>query len=104
MWWLNWCSVAGCTALGRFFRVGRSCSVLDFNGFPQVVQCAGQAFYVEFLAFQKTEISGYVCKHWECALHGHVWMFSFILLDGTGFVGVVALVVAGCVCGGCSNA
>jgi hypothetical protein len=36
-------------ALGRFFRVGRSCSVLDFNGFPQVVQCAGQAFCLENL-------------------------------------------------------
>jgi hypothetical protein len=34
-------------ALGRFFRVGRSCSVLEFNGFPQVVQCAGQAFCAE---------------------------------------------------------
>jgi hypothetical protein len=32
LWWLNWCSGAGCTALGRFFRVGRSCNVLDFYG------------------------------------------------------------------------
>jgi hypothetical protein len=32
------------TALGRFFLVGWSCSVLGFYGFPQVVQCAGQAF------------------------------------------------------------
>jgi hypothetical protein len=49
--WLNWCSGAGCTALGRFFRVGWSCSVLEYNGFPQVVQCAGQVYcawdYVE---------------------------------------------------------
>jgi hypothetical protein len=34
LWRLNWCSGAGCTALGRFFRIGRSCSVLEYNGFP----------------------------------------------------------------------
>jgi hypothetical protein len=38
LWRLNWCTRAGCTALGRFFRVGRSCNVLEYNGFPQVVQ------------------------------------------------------------------
>jgi hypothetical protein len=44
LWRLKWFSGAGCTALGSFFRVGRSCSVLDFYGFPQVVQYAGQDF------------------------------------------------------------
>jgi hypothetical protein len=53
LWRLNCCSGAGCTALGRFFRVGRSCSFLDFYGFPQVVQCAGQAFCVEMYGFSK---------------------------------------------------
>ena len=53
LWRLIWCSGAGCTALGRFFRVGRSCSVPDFTGFPRVVQCAGQVFCVEMLASQK---------------------------------------------------
>jgi hypothetical protein len=31
-------------------------------------------------------------------------MFSFVFLDGAGFVEVVALVVAGYVCGGCGDA
>jgi hypothetical protein len=46
------------TALGCFFRVGRSCSVLNFYGFCQVVQCVGQAFVQKIMAFQKTGISG----------------------------------------------
>ena len=58
LWRLIWCSRAGCTALGRFFRVGRSCSVADFPGFPRVVQCAGQAFCVEMLASQKRTLRG----------------------------------------------
>jgi hypothetical protein len=53
------------------------------------------------MAFQKTEISGYVCRRWERTLHGRVWMFSFVLLGGVGFI---ALVVVGCVCGGCGDA
>jgi hypothetical protein len=51
LWRLNWCSGAGSTDLGRFFQVGWSCSVLECNGFPQVVQCAGQAFCVEIFGF-----------------------------------------------------
>jgi hypothetical protein len=51
LWQLNLCSGAGCTALGRFFRVSRSCSVLEYNGFSQVVQCVGQAFCVEIFGF-----------------------------------------------------
>ena len=39
LWRLIWCYGAGCTVLGRFFRVGRSCSVPDFTVFPRVVQC-----------------------------------------------------------------
>jgi hypothetical protein len=54
-------------ALGRFFRVGRSCNVLDFNGFPQVVQCAGQAFCVEIYGFSVvflTDLPTIICiKH-----------------------------------------
>jgi hypothetical protein len=39
-----------------------------------------------------------VWRRLERTLHGCVWMFSFVLLDGAVFVGVVALVGAGCVC------
>jgi len=75
LWRLIWCSGAGCTALDRFFRVGRSCSVPDFTGFPLVVQCAGQAFCAEMLASQKR------------TLRGCVWMLSFFLLAGAVFLG-----------------
>jgi hypothetical protein len=37
------------------------------------------------MAFQKTEISGYVYRRWERKLRGRVWMFSFVLLDGAGY-------------------
>ena len=70
--------------MGRFFLVGRSCSVPDFTGFPRVFQCAGQAFYVEMLASQKR------------TLRGCVWMLSSFLLAGAVFVGGV---VAFCCCG-----
>jgi hypothetical protein len=53
------------------------------------------------MAFKKTEISGYVCRRWERTLRARVWMFCFVLLDGVGFI---ALVIAGCVCGGCGDA
>ena len=90
--------------MGHFFRVGRSCSVPDFNGFPRVVQCAGQVFCVEIFGFaKKTEIS-VMCGDAGDVRCVAVWMVSFVLLDGAVFVGVVALVVAGCVCGGSGDA
>jgi hypothetical protein len=82
-------------AFGLFFRVGQSCSVLDFNGFSPLVQCAGQAFCVEVYGLTKNE-DFWLCGRWKRTLRGRVWMFSFVLLDG-----FIALVVAGCVCGGC---
>ena len=93
LWQLVWCSGAGCTALGQFFWVGQFCSVLEFTGFPRVVQCEGQVFCAEMLASQ------------NCTLHGCVWMLSFFLLPGAVFVGgLLRFVVAGCVCGGCGGA
>ena len=56
LWRLVWCSGAGCAALGRFFRVGQSCSVPDFTGFPRVVQCEGQAFCAEMLASRTNKL------------------------------------------------
>ena len=94
LWRLVWCSGAGCTALGRFFHVGRSCSVPDFTGFPRVVQCAGQAICVEMLASQKR------------TLRGCVWMLSFFLLAGAGCLcreGCCVLLLR-VVCGGCGGA
>jgi hypothetical protein len=88
LWWLSWCSGAGCTALGRFFRVGRSCSVLEYNGFPQVVQCPRQAFCVETFGFKKngdfwfpfmfiqfiSDVSNYNSKYF----HTYITLASFI--------------------------
>ena len=92
LWRLIWCFGAASTALGRFFRVGWFCSVPDFNGFLRVVQSAGWAFCVEIMTFQKR------------TLRGCVWMLSFFSWLALSLWGVVALVVAGCVCGGCGGA
>ena len=63
-----------------------------FTSFPRVVQCVGEAFCVEMLAFQKR------------TLRGCVWMLSFFSWLALSLWGVVALVVGGCVCGGCGGA
>ena len=79
LWRLIWCSDAGCTALGRFFRVGRSCSVPDFTGFPLVVQCAGQAILCRNVGFHKNVRCVAVCEDvvlfplgWRCLCGGVV--------------------------------
>ena len=76
LWRLIWFSGAACTALDRFFRVGRSCIVPDFIGFSRVVQSAGQAFCVEILALSENVRCVAVCGY--CP-------FSFLV--GAVFVG-----------------